>query len=613
MKNKTIKNYQKAGGILYYIGPGTFSNEHEVLLFFIQNSTIRLIELGTSGFIFECQYKGEPSKNPFTSFRYDQWGKKVTKIIIKLAIVCTNIDMTTMTDEELEILHESIEFDFTGYINSINGITKITQTSRCILDIDFENEVNQFKNVVSATNAFLQSISPTILASGFENTYYEPNSLLYHFRTKTTGEDRKAFDRIITAAQERFQNLGTTIGFIAMESVSIDENYNTITDLVHNIYTEANDLQVRKNFLALAVFNILLLAELGFIHGDHHLSNFLIGDHESYCGYFYTENDYTMSWSENKSCCFVDFGRSFSFDMLKKPVEIAKIEYLLQKIQFFKTTQTDKLKILKECLKIIYDFGYFVKGMFIKFNQDSSNYNWILSIDEDIAIYVQNLFIARERAQQKTFSELEQFIQSVHELQDSGQLQVSKDWSPNFISNVLDLFNKDFDRRMNEERLMSIEDTRNRQRIEEEKESDKIQKTNLLIRQIGVSSVLAAFVALFVSWINHRGGNKKLIGGGKKEEFEVKINLIIEAFITYTNGLVSISNLPKKIAKIKQKIKSKLKSKVSTINYRDLYSEPTFAPTNIGLQNLVPAYGGKYKTRKNKKRKTRKNKNKNKK
>jgi hypothetical protein len=613
MKNKTIKNYQKAGGILYYIGPGTFSNEHEVLLFFIQNSTIRLIELGTSGFIFECQYKGEPSKNPFTSFRYDQWGKKVTKIIIKLAIVCTNIDMTTMTDEELEILHESIEFDFTGYINSINGITKITQTSRCILDIDFENEVNQFKNVVSATNAFLQSISPTILASGFENTYYEPNSLLYHFRTKTTGEDRKAFDRIITAAQERFQNLGTTIGFIAMESVSIDENYNTITDLVHNIYTEANDLQVRKNFLALAVFNILLLAELGFIHGDHHLSNFLIGDHESYCGYFYTENDYTMSWSENKSCCFVDFGRSFSFDMLKKPVEIAKIEYLLQKIQFFKTTQTDKLKILKECLKIIYDFGYFVKGMFIKFNQDSSNYNWILSIDEDIAIYVQNLFIARERAQQKTFSELEQFIQSVHELQDSGQLQVSKDWSPNFISNVLDLFNKDFDRRMNEERLMSIEDTRNRQRIEEEKESDKIQKTNLLIRQIGVSSVLAAFVALFVSWINHRGGNKKLIGGGKKEEFEVKINLIIEAFITYTNGLVSISNLPKKIAKIKQKIQSKLKSKVSTINYRDLYSEPTFAPTNIGLQNLVPAYGGKYKTRKNKKRKTRKNKNKNKK
>lgn len=619
-KNKNYKNNQKAGGILYYIGPGpgNFSNEHEVLLFFIQNSTIRLIELGSSGFIFECQYKGEPSKNPFTSFRYDEWGKKITKIIIKLAIVCTNIHMTEMTDEELELLDQNIEFDFTGNINTIEGLVQVTQKSKCILDVDFENEVNQFKNIVSATNSFLQTISPTILASGFENIFYEKDSLLYHFRTKTTGENKKAFDKIITAAKERFQTLGTTIGFIAMESVSIDENYNTITDLVHNIYTEEEDLPARKKFIALAIFNILLLAEFGFIHGDHHLSNFLIGDHKKYCGYFYADPyDHIMNWANDRSCCFVDFGRSFSFNMLleEEPSQRPHITHLQKLIETFKTTSGDKLKIIKECLTIIFKFGFFAKGMFLKFNPNSPNYNWIFMIDEEIANYVQNLFIARQRAQQKTFTELEQFIQSVHELQDSGELQISRDWSPNFISNVLDLFNAEEDKRIHEENLMSIEDTREQQRNEAE-ERKKNRISDLTIRQAAFGGVLVAFVALFVSWFNYKGGNKKTIGGGKTKKINEQINLIIQAFITYTNGLVSISTLPKKIEEIKLQIKNELaETKVTPpINYSEIYGEPRFGSTDIGFQNLVePAFGGKYKTKKNKKIKFIKNKKKSKK
>jgi hypothetical protein len=401
---------------------------------------------------------------------------------------------------------------------------------------------------------------------------------------------------IISVAREKFKTLGTSIGLIAMESVSINENYQTIEQLIYRErlgQPTVNPTQIPavKQLLSLAIFNIILLAEKKIIHGDAHLANLLGSEDKSYCGYFLPEKDnLNMRWAENKSSCFIDFGRTFTFDMLEKhdPTQKKNFVKLLALIKKFK--KTGSLDILIECLTIIYDFGYFYKGEFTSFRSkdEPSPYIWFFKINADIANYVQQLFIASERAQQHTYNELEKFIKKVHKLQKEGKLQVTRDWSIQFISNILNLdeeqrkhakeresdnieekeeeeeeeedeskmqedlqiINRKKRERMDEQ--MDERTITKRNRIEEEKEQEIEEEERNTDTRVAGWSVIGAFTGM-LSWIySNRGGRKKIIGGGKEEdEINIQVNLIIDAFITYTNGLVSISELQNKVLNLR--------------------------------------------------------------
>jgi hypothetical protein len=618
MKNK-IKIKQKAGGIISYICPINNSDitihdnitidaeltEMDILKYFISNSDIYLIQFGASGFIFECNYNKDkdPSTSPYTSFRIDALGKKITKIIIKLSIVCA-VYPSNMDD---------LSFDFKGHRKTVFGYSFKQRRPRCILDIDLHNEIEQFKNIVSATNSFLQTISPTIIASSVEEVDYQANSLLDYFVRRIPKMDnahtRTAFNQIIKVARDRHESLGTRIGFIAMESVSIDVGYNTIGTFLRD-----HDDQVTKDRLyALGIFNILVLAEFGFIHGDHHLYNILIGHHKNYCGYFNSEDDY-VSWANNMTCCFVDFGRSFSIPMLSKlkyKKYVKHFKELQLNIKEFKESHdpTDRFDFIKKCLEMIYELGYFHEGKMHAFDESWSKYRWILNIDQNISNLVYELFRANQSAQTKTYSELSRYIERLHQLQHTGQIEISiADWSPLFLKNLLSLYYEKNPNRIKEVAESSPEDEYYKYIDTISAEEKKKKESTFHF----VFNVLFAFIVLVISWyVNSRtreligeSGNRKLIGGGEQEEINAKIILIRDAFITYTNGLLSISNLQEKLKdnEFAKKLKdNEFAKKTPLIDFTKMYPEPKYdVDTGFNFKMTQGVFGGKYKTKKNK-------------
>ena len=450
-------------------------------------------------------------------------------------------------------------------------------------------------------------------------------------------KSKRILDIIIQAAITKSEYFKTAIGFIVMESVSIDEGFHNIGDIV---YRPGIDPMLKKRCISMAIFNIILLAELGFIHGDHHLYNLLISQATMYCGYFNPEpNNSMIEWSRTLSCCFIDFGRTYTFSMLEKkyPSQKKHVSQLLQFIQDFKTAQSNKLQILDECLKIIYRFGFFYKGRFnnlrpietiTEYTPKSTQYTWFFKdidkdIDEEVANYVQQLFIARQRAQEFTKSILQRFITNVHELQSTGELQVSRDWSENFIQNILELQKQEKQRKNEEENRRKTEllamlkadeegmNIRNqeyrvnlnekRKKVEEEEEEEEEEEKKE--RRIEDTNVLSEFTELIKNIEEHKGGSINLIGGGEKEEINEEYNLICKAFITYTNGLVSISNLKNELKQTKLEEKNMYHTTIYNENIPkyDFFQNPN---------NMIPVYGGKNKTKKNKikKRKSRKRK-----
>lgn len=210
---------------------------------FINNADLSFVHFGEFGIVYKLELYPE-CKSPYISNDYNNKGKEINTLIIKVCV------LETLSDVDI-----------------VNGDIEVMTTT------DWKHEVNMQQEVyLKSTQKNLQSICPEIL----HHFQIEKNNILYNkiINTELQSHCHKKFIKYLSR-----NNYELDLGIIVMEYL---HGYETLKYMIDK--TTCNNL--KQDYFCMATHIVYELAkEYNINHGDFHLENILIN--ETIDDYFY--------------------------------------------------------------------------------------------------------------------------------------------------------------------------------------------------------------------------------------------------------------------------------------------------------------------------------------
>lgn len=141
---------------------------------------------------------------------------------------------------------------------------------------DFLNEIKIQSDVYKKTNENLEAVCPPIVYSNIVNNTEKASralSLLSLMIKQMPNDENKVFLERMKRLYEG--NIQLKLGIIAM---SFAENYDTLRNVLRN----TNNMRRKALYKYLAVYELLRLYDIGYMHGDYHTQNILINTNYKY-------------------------------------------------------------------------------------------------------------------------------------------------------------------------------------------------------------------------------------------------------------------------------------------------------------------------------------------
>lgn len=205
---------------------------------------------------------------------------------------------------------------------------------------DFLNEIRAQTDIYKKSNANLEAICPPIIYSNVVNNTEvksRAQNLLSTMISKMPNDDNKIFLERMKRLYEGNREL--KLGIIVM---SFAENYDTLLNVLHRTNNRAQQIMYKY----LAVYELLRLYDLGYMHGDYHLENILINTNYKYSNL----DDMYLG-----RCLIIDYGMAFKNKHLPNSESTTSIDKL-RKIAEEKQPDTNENAYSWHAYKWILDF-----------------------------------------------------------------------------------------------------------------------------------------------------------------------------------------------------------------------------------------------------------------
>ena len=205
---------------------------------------------------------------------------------------------------------------------------------------DFLNEIQAQTDIYKKSNANLEAICPPIIYSNVVNNTESKSraqNLLSVMINKMPKDDNKMFLEGMKRLYEGNSEL--KLGIIVM---SFAENYDTLLNVLHRTNNRAQQIMYKY----LAVYELLRLYDLGYMHGDYHLENILINTNYKYSNL----DDMYLG-----RCLIIDYGMAFKNKHLPNSESTTSIDKL-RKIAEEKQPDTNENAYSWLAYKWILDF-----------------------------------------------------------------------------------------------------------------------------------------------------------------------------------------------------------------------------------------------------------------
>lgn len=205
---------------------------------------------------------------------------------------------------------------------------------------DFLNEIRAQTDIYKKSNANLEAICPPIIYSNVVNNTEvksRAQNLLSVMINKMPNDDNKIFLERMKRLYEGNSEL--KLGIIVM---SFAENYDTLLNVLHRTNNQAQQIMYKY----LAVYELLRLYDLGYMHGDYHLENILINTNYKYSNL----DDMYLG-----RCLIIDYGMAFKNKHLPDSESTTSIDKL-RKIAEEKQPDTNQNAYSWYAYKWVLDF-----------------------------------------------------------------------------------------------------------------------------------------------------------------------------------------------------------------------------------------------------------------
>ena len=485
---------------------------------------------------------------PYVVFRNHNFAERVYSIAIKLSLIHTN--------DKFTIIHNTIK------------------KSSVRLE-DFEKEVKIQSGLVEVTLRDLEPITPTVL---YAKPYINKEEIDLLFLNISKGVDLTSIRESITGTQY--------IGVLVMEFADEEREFRCL-----NTALEPGAREINEQYFAVALFEIIRLANYGFIHGDHHWGNLLVS--ENYKGYFLKnpESSEVLPWFSDMRVYIIDWGLSY------KLTNVQRREFAELYGYFIRDIKNDGLLKgnLLEMMIFIHDKGFFFNGRDHKFQK--IHFNWIVAkniITDSLALKMRELFFARKRGVDKTKDFLQPYMERAlsirHEewdlkLVDLPNLRRLLNWK------ILEEEKQRETREQQEKKEQQEQQQETREQQEkkemEEEEQQKKQKQREPTEYINsykptdTANLLIPLLDVITN-VNNPSSINRARGGGFTIDKDVKL-LIHQAFVTLNNGYYKKTSIFKKL-------KDKLHSLVTIKS--DKHFAKTLTHDKVDDQKWLIAQGG---------------------
>ena len=322
-------------------------NPEKAFYYYLENCSIRILETGGSGILFLMTYKGDPEKNPYSSFNSENISSPTNQVILKLVLLNNNINDDNSNQHEFDYRYESKKMAQM----SVNNFLKETSTQTYV-------SLN--------TIEYLENIAPAVFYEGIVT--YDSDEFFDKIISKAPPRNAHSISRLKDFVQNTYyyDDERSYLGIICMEMAT--SNFQNLFHIFAKIYKSLSENQIMRetlitgnseeikrlkeehfrnsklflylNMVRLALINIAYKA--GITHGDYHYANILFDP--NYKGYF--------DGIEGK-VLVIDYGFATEIDEDDRIVIVNTYNEILEQIDTISTE--DLLKKLNTILELIYN------------------------------------------------------------------------------------------------------------------------------------------------------------------------------------------------------------------------------------------------------------------
>lgn len=249
---------------------------------YTKNSTVTYFNKGSYGVGYSAQIN-DLSKSRYNMISLNNTEQTFTcgRLFVKLVPIFDDKEDTDLPS----LVDDTLEMDVTTSDN-------------------FLNEVRIQTDVYKKTNNNLEAVCPPIVYSNIVNNTSEKSraqKLLSVMINNMPNDENKVFLHRMRSLYEA--NTTLKLGVIAM---SFAENYDTLWNVIKNTTNSAQQIMYKY----LAVYELLRLYDIGYMHGDYHMNNILINTQYNYN---------TLETMYLGRCLIIDYGLAFKNKYVNVP------------------------------------------------------------------------------------------------------------------------------------------------------------------------------------------------------------------------------------------------------------------------------------------------------